>query len=199
VRGNIEKESELKRDPNHIRFLCEVDGDIVDDIYTYSQIFDFIERDNLDIDNDTEQLYRFRRISARQGPLQTSDRDYKASTYNVLVEWETGETTYEPLDLIAKDDPVNCAEYAGQNGLLHTPGWKRFKHLAKNQKKIERMINQARLSSFRREPFWKIGYMVPRTHAQAIAIDQSNWNSNWKESEAMEMKQLAEYKTFLDH
>jgi hypothetical protein len=34
----IEKGSELKRDPNHIRFLCEVDGDTVDDIYTYNQI-----------------------------------------------------------------------------------------------------------------------------------------------------------------
>jgi hypothetical protein len=61
------------------------------------------------------------------------------------------------------------------------------------------MVNQAKLSSFRREPFWKFGYMVPRNHAQAIAIDQSNGNGNWKDSEAMEMKQLAEYKTFLDH
>jgi hypothetical protein len=39
---------------------------------------------------------------------------------------------------------------------------------------------------------------VPRTHAQAIGIDQSNENSNWKDSEAKEMKQLAEYQTFLD-
>jgi hypothetical protein len=41
--------------------------------------------------------------------------------------------------------------------------------------------------------------MVPITHAQAIAIDQSNGNSNWNYSEAMEMKQLAKYKTSLDH
>jgi hypothetical protein len=32
LRAIIEKDSELKRDPNHIRFLCEVDGDTVDDI-----------------------------------------------------------------------------------------------------------------------------------------------------------------------
>jgi hypothetical protein len=111
---------------------------------TYNQILDFIEQDNLDIDSDTEQLYRYRRISAHQGPLRTSDRDYKGSTHNVLSEWESGETTYEPLDLIAKDNPVTCTEYAGQNGLLDTPGWKRFKHLAKNQKKIEQMVNQAK-------------------------------------------------------
>jgi hypothetical protein len=79
----IEKDSALKRYPNHIRFLCEVDGDTVDIIYTYNQILDFIERDNLDIAIDTEQLYRVRRISTHQGPLQTSDRDYKGSTYNI--------------------------------------------------------------------------------------------------------------------
>jgi hypothetical protein len=28
---------------------------------------------------------------------------------SVVVEWESGETTYIPLDLIANDDPVTCA------------------------------------------------------------------------------------------
>ena len=27
------------------------------------------------------------------------------------MEWETGETTYEPLSLLSGDDPVSCAEY----------------------------------------------------------------------------------------
>jgi hypothetical protein len=30
--------------------------------------------------------------------------DNKGSTYNVLVTWVTGASTYEPLDLIASDD-----------------------------------------------------------------------------------------------
>jgi hypothetical protein len=38
------------------------------------------------------------------------------------VECETGETTYEHLDLIAQDDPVKCADYAKQNNLLDTAG-----------------------------------------------------------------------------
>jgi hypothetical protein len=69
VRAIIEKNSELNCDLNHIRFLYELDGDRIDDISTYSQILDFIDRDNLDIDNDTEQLYRFHQINAQQGPL----------------------------------------------------------------------------------------------------------------------------------
>jgi hypothetical protein len=152
----------------------------------------------MDVHSDTEQLFRFRRISAHQGPLCTSDKDYKGSTYNVLVEWETGEVTYEPLDMIAKDDPVTCAEYAMRNGLLDTPGWKRFKHIAKNEKSIKRMVNQAKLSSYRREPFWKFGFLVPRNHSQAVEIDQSNGNTRWQDSEATEMDQLLEYQTFID-
>jgi hypothetical protein len=126
----------------------------------------------MDFAGNTEQLYRFRRISAHQGPLRTSDKDYKGSTYNVLIEWETGEKTYEPLDTIAKDDPVTCAEYARRNGLLDTSGWKRFKSLGKNERKIERMVNQAKLKSYRRHPFWKFGFMVPCSYSQPVEIDQ---------------------------
>ena len=181
-----------------MRFICEVPNSAVDEIFTYNEIIDHIEKDNNDIDNDTEQLYKFRCISAHQGPLRTSDKDYKGSTYNVLVEWETGETTYEPLDLIASDDPVTCAEYAMKNNLLDTPGWKRFRRYAKNEKKLKRMISQAKLKSYRREPFWKFGVLVPRTHKQALEIDKKNGNTKWQDAEATEMQQLLEYQTFVD-
>ena len=36
----------------------------------------------------------------------------------VQVEWETGEITFEPLSIIAADDPVTCAAYAKENDLL---------------------------------------------------------------------------------
>ena len=48
--------------------------------------------------------------------------DYKGSSYNVKIEWENGEVTYEPLDMITKDDPVTCAIYARKNNLLNKPG-----------------------------------------------------------------------------
>jgi hypothetical protein len=40
--------------------------------------------------------------------------------------------------------------------------------------------------------------MVPCKHNQAVEINQSNDNCLWQESEATEMKQPAEYKTFID-
>jgi hypothetical protein len=40
--------------------------------------------------------------------------------------------------------------------------------------------------------------MVPRTHNQAVEIDQANGNRLWQESEATEVKKLAEYNNFID-
>ena len=64
------------------------------------------------------------------------DENYKGRKYNVMVEWETWEITEEPLSLIAADDPVTCAVYAKKHDLLHLDGWKRLKHIAKNQKQL---------------------------------------------------------------
>jgi hypothetical protein len=181
-----------------MRFICEVPNSTVDEIFTYNEILDRIEKDNNDIDNDSEQLYKFRRIAAHQGPLRSTDKDYKGSTYNVLVEWETGESTYEPLDLIASDDPVTCAEYAMKHGLLDTPGWKRFRRYAKDEKKLRLKISQAKHRSYRREPFWKFGFLVPRTHEQAMELDKKNGNTKWQDAEEIERQQLLEYQTFID-
>jgi Reverse transcriptase (RNA-dependent DNA polymerase) len=198
VRAVVEKEEDLKKGVEYMKFICEVPNSTVDEIFTYNEILDRIEKDNADIENDTEQLYKFRRIAAHQGPLRTSDKDYKGSTYNVLVEWETGESTYEPLDLIASDDPVSCAEYAMKHNLLEVPGWKRFCRYTKNDKKLSRIINQTKIRSYRRDIFWKFGFLVPRTHLQAMDLDMKNGNKKWQEAEETEMRQLLEYQTFID-
>jgi hypothetical protein len=60
------------------------------------------------------------------------------------------------------------------------------------------MVNQAKLKSYRRDPIWNFGFLVPHTHVQAVEIDLANGNSKWQDSEAVEMEQLAEYKIFVD-
>ena len=46
------------------------------------------------------------------------------------VQWEDGSTTYEPLNIFAKDDPITCAMYAKEHNLLDTVGWKFLKKFA---------------------------------------------------------------------
>jgi hypothetical protein len=170
-----------------MKFICEVPNSTADEIFTYNEILDHIEKDNNDMESDAEQLFKFCCIAAHQRPLRSSDKDWKVSSYNVLVEWETGETTYEHLMTIAADDPVTCAKYARENNLLDTEGWKQFRQLAKNEKKLKQMINQAKLKSYRRDPFWKFGVIVPRNHAQAVESDKQNGNTKWQDAEGIEM------------
>jgi hypothetical protein len=70
--------------------------------------------------------------------------------YNVKVEWEHGEVSYEPLHTIAADDPVTCAIYVKDHGLPEdADGWKRFHSLAKRAKKMLPMMNQSKLRSYK--------------------------------------------------
>ena len=49
---------------------------------------------------------------------------------SVLVAWEDGSQTYEPLQTMAADNPAVCAVYAERANLLDTEGWKLFRQLA---------------------------------------------------------------------
>ena len=53
--------------------------------------------DHLDQLKQHDDLYKFRVITGHQGPLSPQDENYKGSKYNVMVEWDTGEITEEPL------------------------------------------------------------------------------------------------------
>ena len=44
-----------------------------------------------------DDLYKFKALTGHQGPLKAPGPNWKKCQYNVLVEWETGEKTYEPL------------------------------------------------------------------------------------------------------
>jgi hypothetical protein len=57
--------------------------------------------------------------------LNKNHSSWRGDKYNVKVEWENGEVSYEPLHTIAADDPVMCAIYARYHGVLDTDGRKR--------------------------------------------------------------------------
>ena len=70
-----------------------------------------------------QELFKFSTIIGHQGPLKATYPEWKGSKYNVQVEWETWEITFEPISVIAADDPVTCAAYAKQHDLLAFEGW----------------------------------------------------------------------------
>ncbi|KAL7580569.1 hypothetical protein ACA910_003691 [Epithemia clementina (nom. ined.)] len=177
-----------------INFLLDIGLGRAEAIISYNQLLDHVERSEQEADG----IFKFREIIAHQGPLKPGDPDWKGSNYNVQVEWETGEITFEPLSVIAADDPVTCAVYAKKHNLLDEPGWKRFKHLAKRQKTLARQINQSKLRQARRSAIYMFGYCVPRDYKEAMELDKANGNSKWYDAVQLEMSQIREYQVFED-
>jgi hypothetical protein len=62
-----------------MKLICEVPDSAADVIFTYNEILDHFERDNNNLENDTEKLHKFHHIAVHQGPLRTSDKDLKGS------------------------------------------------------------------------------------------------------------------------
>ena len=159
-----------------------------DELMTYHDIVNHIYREQSS--DDADKLWRFKSILAHSGPFSTDSPDYKGSTWNLLIEWETGEQTEEPLNLIIADDPLTVAQYAKDNNLLDTPGWKRLKRIASREKKLSRLINQAKLRSFRTAPKYQYGFQVPRTYREAVELDRRNGNTKWTDAIKLEIIQL---------
>ena len=97
-------------------------------------------------------------------------------------------------------DPVTVAIYARNNNLLDTPGWHlgNIRALAKTQKRMIRVANQAKLKSWREKPKYMYGYLIPQNYAQAVQIDKDNNNTKWQDCTKLELNQIDKYDTFVD-
>jgi hypothetical protein len=107
-------ESNISHSDDHVKFRISINEDEYKETITYNELLDFIEKNQ---ENDAI-VWRFRRIVGHQGHLLWHDKDYNGLRFNLLVEWENGEITTEPLSVIAADDPVTCAVYAREHDLL---------------------------------------------------------------------------------
>ena len=191
-----EQASHFATHPDIIKFKVKYDKDDLEDILTYNDIMNFIQRETTEEDG---QLWKFRRIVGHQGPLTHRDKgQYKQCKYNVCIEWENGERSYEPLKSIKASDPITLALYAKENNLLDTDGWKELRPYAKRTKKMIRTINQIKLRSFRTAPRYQYGFQVPQNYEEACRFDERNGNDKWTEATKLEMGQMKEYDVFID-
>jgi hypothetical protein len=139
--------------PEMIKLRLRVRDEEFDELVAYNDIIRYIKDDSA-----SDGSWKFREILDHEGPIRKSSERYNGSTYNLLIEWENGKKTWEPLKIIGMDDPVTCAIYGKKHKLLDEPGWKRFRKLANRQKKMIRMVRQAKLNSFRTAVVYKYGF-----------------------------------------
>ena len=82
---------------DHLRFKLKIDGDQLDDLILHNQLMEYLE-DRTDTGPLEDGFYRFKSIKDHKGPYTSSDPAYNGSSYNLLIERETGEQTWEPKD-----------------------------------------------------------------------------------------------------
>eukprot|EP00957_Ditylum_brightwellii_P038132 2883497-Ditylum_brightwellii.AAC.3 len=95
------------------------------------------------------------------------------------------ETSWELLVMLRKDDPMTIAAYAKKQKSLEQRGWKWAKHLAKQEKKLVRLMKITRASKrYEKKSFgatYEFGVEVPRTGdiRRARALDKENGDTMW--------------------
>ena len=136
------------RIPN-INFILDIGEVKVEEHIMYNQLLDHLEQAEEQDNSMDQELYKFRAIIGHKCPLKATDPNWKGSKRNVQIEWETGEITFEPLHVIAADDPITCAAYAKEKNLYNLDGWKRFRHLIKKEKQLTRAIKQSKIRQVR--------------------------------------------------
>ena len=147
VTKKVVEEIEAAADGNripYINFILDIGEGKVEELLTYNQLLDHLEQADEQDNSMDQELCRFRAIIDHKGPLKATDPNWKGSKWNVQIEWEAGEITFDPLSVIAADDPITCAAYAMEKNLYNLDGWKRFRHLIKKEKHLTRAIKQSK-------------------------------------------------------
>ena len=175
-----------------IKFKLQINKDQAEEIMSYNQLVDYIQK-GTDAEEDPDSLFKFRDIVAHQGPLESIDPDQKGRKYNVMVEWESGEVTYEPLTLISEEDPINCAVYAKKHDLLDTTGWNHPKRHAKISKRLIRAVKQSWIRQVRASARYQHGFQVPKDYNDAIRLDKENSNTHWQDAMNLELTGKAQF------
>ena len=170
-----------------IRFKCSVGERRFEEIMTYNRMLHWCDQHKLNGD-----FYAINGICGHR-------KNHKArGGWQVLIEWASGLKDWRDISDIYADDGPTLALYGEKHDLLNEPGWRRCKHIVKRKKVVGRLINQVRLKNFRNRPRYKYGHQVPRSHHEAVLIDEREGNRRWQDAEELELKQLFEYDTFKD-
>ena len=102
---------DVNRIPN-INFILDIGEGRVDELISYNHLFDHLEQAEDKGNSMDQELYKFRAIICHENHLKATDPNWRGSTYNVQIEWEMGEITFEPLSVIAAGVPITSAAYA---------------------------------------------------------------------------------------
>jgi hypothetical protein len=179
-------EGKVAKNKDLIKFKLKYDHNDLEDIMSYNEILDYVEREH---NNKDGRHWKFQTILGHIHTL-VGHKERMGSDYNVRTGWETGAVSVGPFNFLAKDIPVDLAMYAKKHDLLEKEGWKRFRRIANRDQHFQRLVKHAKLRSFRVSPKYKYGYSIPRNYEEAIEFDKWNGNTKWQDANVLEHGQL---------
>ena len=105
VEATLDHADGVNNDSTLTKFCCRINNnDACQEMIECDQVMDCIESSN-----DQLVFWELKRMIAHQEPLPPAHPSHNGSPHNVTAKWENGETTDEPLAIIALDAPVACA------------------------------------------------------------------------------------------
>ena len=167
-----------------VKWRYRVGDDIYEEVMAYSRMLSFVTDDEIEPG--------FHRLDS------IVNHRKKGRSWEVQIRWEDGTYSWNDLSDLALDDEISCAVYARAKGLLDEPGWKRFRTTGSkaNMKKLYRQVHRTKLKSYRAQPIYKFGELVPRNYQEARRYDEMNRDHGWSDAEKLELSQLIEYKAY---
>ena len=163
-----------------------------EDTMTYSKV---VEHLYSQVDEDGNQLHIYSGIVGqrkRQGGVHKADqfyqrngREYKKRTtagWDLEVEWKDGSTSWVPLKVLKKDNPLDVAKYAVDNQVAEEPAFDWWVHEV--LRRLKRLVSKARKNQKRH--FTRVGYKygieMPRDYNHALELDKKNGNDLWQKA-----------------
>ena len=154
-------------------------------VYEYEDLINQInhkEEDGAELwEFDALLDHRWSKLPGRKGKI------------DVKVKWAGyDDPTWEPMEVIKKDDPITLAKYAKEQNLLDYSIWKWARSYSKNEKKYKRLLKQARLMKKRtgKAIKYQFGIRVPRNIREAYVLDSVNGDTKWHDAIEKEVKML---------
>ena len=131
---------------------------------------------------DKGKLFSFRDI--------TDNRIIKGTSYSyeVLVYWEDGNSTCEPVSVMRRDDPISLARYTRDNDLMDNTGWNQLHRYVMNTNTTNHLFKATNDKYHRKTVNIKFGINIPRYHKEAMMFDAENGKTNWKDADILELK-----------
>jgi hypothetical protein len=107
--------------------------------------------------------------------------------WHLCVQWKDGSTSWQSLNDLTEAYPVVVAEYAVAQGIDDEPAFNWWVRAVLRKRKHIISFVKKRSTRFLKKAH-KFGIEVPRSVAEAYALDKKNGNTLWADSIANEMK-----------